>query len=628
MSEYGKKVAKKMSEYNGNVDSVDEEIHDIQHAIEGVEVRGALGSGVRKAHEVSKNADGKATEAHDVMESIMEEGFDNAALESNFEQKLDDKIESLQPEWTQFKDETKSQLADTEKQRFTSSPANNKEPILACSIVDDDHDLGFYTKLFQIAKEFNIPLTSAIITSNLNGSNKVTAEQRKEMHESGLVEFLSHTHAHNPNHRPSDMTDAELDLDLRTSQQIMKELGFNYYGIVLPFAERDERLLKFASRYFDYTIGTGISSVGKPNYLEEFDNHYIWRVTLQNGFDHVRDKLNEAKEHGIAWVVFVTHVDQGGWYSDEYMRQCISYALSLGFKFVKTQEGFERFGNKVQMKDTHVSADGDVYGEKLGRVQYKPRSKGVGFDTPRTVFPDNAKTFTDINTPSATKFPYSLPGILETNKYVSSPYDFQEYVTSREFLKYIRGWDSVLNDWDEFIQKDFMRYYGLNGISVDESPLSARLRRQISYTFIDSQGNAEFPEKRSGLYVINALHATNSFPIREYHIFSTNRVYRSYWISASEGWSEFELQPYHMNTLRRLDQSFTVGANSTSRVYIESSGIGTTQIPHARTNGLLPTGIIMSVHIPEDGRAVITLANVTNEDIEIKNVDFELLRIG
>src|SRR5699024_7391190 len=41
-------------------------------------------------------------------------------LEANFEQRFDDKIENLQPEWTQFKDDTEqnfndvsSQLADT-----------------------------------------------------------------------------------------------------------------------------------------------------------------------------------------------------------------------------------------------------------------------------------------------------------------------------------------------------------------------------------------------------------------------------------------------------------------------------------------------------------------------------------
>lgn len=115
MSEYGKEVAKKMEDYMGDLDSVSEEIHDIQHADVGVKVRGALAAGVAKSFNKSKESESKADEAHDVMEAIIEEGFDNAALESNFEQKLDDKITNLQPEWTQFQKDTDRQLAEKAK---------------------------------------------------------------------------------------------------------------------------------------------------------------------------------------------------------------------------------------------------------------------------------------------------------------------------------------------------------------------------------------------------------------------------------------------------------------------------------------------------------------------------------
>lgn len=112
MSEYGKKVEDKTKTYMNNPDSVDKEVSDIQHALEGVEVRGALAAGVKKSFDKSKDAEETAGEAHDVMESIINEGFDNAALESNFEQKLDDKIGELQPEWTDFKNQTNVQLAE------------------------------------------------------------------------------------------------------------------------------------------------------------------------------------------------------------------------------------------------------------------------------------------------------------------------------------------------------------------------------------------------------------------------------------------------------------------------------------------------------------------------------------
>src|SRR5690625_1660926 len=94
---------------------IDKELRDIKNAVYGKEVRGSIHDGIKKINEESEESKAKADEAHDVMESIINEGFDNAALESNFEQKLDDKIANLQPEWTGFKEDITTQLAETTK---------------------------------------------------------------------------------------------------------------------------------------------------------------------------------------------------------------------------------------------------------------------------------------------------------------------------------------------------------------------------------------------------------------------------------------------------------------------------------------------------------------------------------
>src|SRR5690625_3687871 len=96
--------------------NIDKELNQIKNAVYGREVRGSIHDGIDKINKETEIATGKADEAHDVMESIINDGFDNAALETNFEQKLDDKINNLQPEWTQFKDQTNQQLAQTEQE--------------------------------------------------------------------------------------------------------------------------------------------------------------------------------------------------------------------------------------------------------------------------------------------------------------------------------------------------------------------------------------------------------------------------------------------------------------------------------------------------------------------------------
>ncbi len=81
MSEYGKEVAKKMSDYMGNIDSVDKEVHDIQHATKGVEVRGALAAGVSKAHKVSKQSESISDDTKRRQDSV-EQQFDD--LQQNY----------------------------------------------------------------------------------------------------------------------------------------------------------------------------------------------------------------------------------------------------------------------------------------------------------------------------------------------------------------------------------------------------------------------------------------------------------------------------------------------------------------------------------------------------------------
>ena len=96
---------------------IKKELNDIKTAIYGKDVRGSIHDGIDKINKESEESKQKASEAHDVMESIINDGFDNAALEANFEQKLDDKISQLQPEWTQFQTDVTSQLNEEVQQR-------------------------------------------------------------------------------------------------------------------------------------------------------------------------------------------------------------------------------------------------------------------------------------------------------------------------------------------------------------------------------------------------------------------------------------------------------------------------------------------------------------------------------
>lgn len=96
--------------------NIDKELNDIKNAVYGKEVRGSIHDGIKKINEESEEAKQKSEEAHHITQDLLDESFDSAALEANFEQRLDNEISNLQPEWTQFKDQTTQQLVETEHQ--------------------------------------------------------------------------------------------------------------------------------------------------------------------------------------------------------------------------------------------------------------------------------------------------------------------------------------------------------------------------------------------------------------------------------------------------------------------------------------------------------------------------------
>src|SRR5690625_7972089 len=106
------------------------------------------------------------------------------------------------------------------------------------SFHDDDGHLGFYTKMFQVAKEYQIPIVSAMITDRPMGfpgddrpqrPQNYTYEQVMEMEESGLVVFVSDTHTH-PLNMDTLLRDV-LHEDFVKSCEFLRKWGFNY-GLV------------------------------------------------------------------------------------------------------------------------------------------------------------------------------------------------------------------------------------------------------------------------------------------------------------------------------------------------------------------------------------------------------------
>lgn len=222
--------------------------------------------------------------------------------------------------------------------------ARTSNSIIPCSIItwiDDDGNAGFYTKLKPFAEKYNIPFTCAIITSREFGGRYMTLEQMHEMSELGC-EFISHTHSHNIKKKLTDMTEEELHYEFSTSQQIIKDLGFNFNAVSYPFGAENELVREVASQYYDIGIDNSDGGIGKI-VTKDFDRYRVKRVSVEvEDIEEIFSKIDEAAKKE-AWIILMSHVDQGDWYSGDRVKDIIEYALNAGLKFVTVEEGFKQF---------------------------------------------------------------------------------------------------------------------------------------------------------------------------------------------------------------------------------------------------------------------------------------------
>lgn len=122
----------------------------------------------------------------------------------------------------------------------------------------DDGYLGTYTELFPLLKEFGMKATVFVITASIGSEYDITAEQAKEMSDSGLVEIESHTVNHN---ELAELSPEDQETEIRQSQlDIARITGKIPYVLSYPNGSHNDTTIELAKKYYDFAI---IASGGK-----------------------------------------------------------------------------------------------------------------------------------------------------------------------------------------------------------------------------------------------------------------------------------------------------------------------------------------------------------------------------
>lgn len=139
-------------------------------------------------------------------------------------------------------------------------------------ITFDDGCSGVYEYAFNIAKKYNIPMTSFVIDQTLEKDDGTfTWDQAKEMHDSGLISIYSHGYQH-------------LEYDKQDSKDLVSQTNQAYEDLKTKL--QDENMLKV------FTYPYGLYNMNDINALA--DEGYIQNLT--------DNKVNESKNLNLSML--------------------------------------------------------------------------------------------------------------------------------------------------------------------------------------------------------------------------------------------------------------------------------------------------------------------------------------
>jgi len=466
---------------------ISKELNQIKNAVYGREVRRSIHDGIDKVNresegsrQIANNTEQRQEAVEQQFNTLLGEWSDDKPIDNaetiaartntkesktyeNLGKRLDEEYGKVTAQLVQ-----KTKLID-QSYSILEQRRKGKRPIF--SFISDDAPIQDYTILKPIIEEKNIPVGIAVITSTINTSGNLSWQQLKELESLGC-EVMSHTHQHRDSRTLSEEV---LDEDVSTSLRVLRQNGFDPLGFVYPFNSHDANTKRVVQRYFNYSFTKaplGGDSRGK-NY-PIIDNQAIGRVALGSYFDQPMDgfpqdttsleyykaRVDEAFENEN-WCVFVLHT----WSSDfdtvqqQHLKDVVDYIRSKGGEIVSPLEGFDIYGNTIQLGSGSsrfwVDADNNVLNSYNGLEVVEFNSFSVNNSI--LDFPNRNITITPITATFAGTegFPEARNGLLVTQRLFGSFFvSKQEFIISaqtnvgREKI-YERFVDSN-NEWTSF----------------------------------------------------------------------------------------------------------------------------------------------------------------------------------
>lgn len=443
-----------------------------------------------------------------------------------------------------------AQLAETRDfadMSFSSISTRKKQEKPIITFLADDCTLKDYTDLKQFILDKNVKVTLAVITSRVGTSGYMNFEQIKEMKELGC-EILFHSHSHQ---NYTTLTKEEIDQDIRTGLAILKQQGIVVNGFVYPFNAYDyDKTVPVVQRYFNFAF----AKKDFGNYQGRNDvimtNQAIDRIALGSYFDGSKPEYptdTSSLEYYISrvdeaidiknWVVFMIHSDVTTSEQWQHMRDLVDYIRSKNVDIVSATEGFEIYGNIMQIGTTTSVNQNHFWMNRKGEIssnmfRYFVERLGerseldaiTDFPQSRTV----VSSFTNAQALAA-GLPENAGGVMFTTRGTSEWYNaVRFYIAINGSGRVYKSLGKSDYTWGAFEPIEGVGYRTetpLNKYSASDPPSAFPSNRVTSFP-VNVNGGQGFPGNSAGIVTVYRLGDNYAYSKMEFRPYASTGLWQ------------------------------------------------------------------------------------------------------
>ena len=259
-----------------------------------------------------------------------------------------------------FKNYTEKLDLRSKNNYLTLNKPYTERPII--TFIDDDGTKSFLTKSKPIFDKHGVKCSLGIITKNATdgSSRNLQTDELKELQNDGY-DILSHSHTHDQTiYKPGyvTVTDEDIEADIRSSYEFIKNNGFGTNAIVYPWGEypNKSKYVSLSQKYFDYGINSGTggsrSSVMTENVLESM---YYKRKFINDSItiETYKSLIDETLSTN-GWLIFGMHSGINGEFSSERLDEIITYIKEKGIEVLSFSEA-----NKIKQNICSIGTFGE-----------------------------------------------------------------------------------------------------------------------------------------------------------------------------------------------------------------------------------------------------------------------------